>query len=269
MARGGNTKRNLPPEKISELIRGNKDALQAQAAIGGNGKAAKSEVTMPPGMLDFDPKTGDFLPAPNATKEQIEAAKALRDQIQNGLTNIQPNNTTPLPTNPSPNSPFSQEDMDILKQLQKDEAAEKAFKDYLQAKMDKSAFETEQAAEKAKQEAWERYIRGQQSAHAAATSASNPANSAKAKKDPKSQEPKGEEKKEAAAEKPWWQSGGSGPRFMFGGRGAGGEATMGGGAVEARAEAASEGQKALLAKKQARKAASVAQPTPPPVPPSK
>jgi hypothetical protein len=264
MARGGNTKRNLPPEKISELIRGNKDALQAQAAIGGNGKAAKSEMTMPPGMLDFDPKTGDFLPAPNATKEQIEAAKALRDQIQNGLTKAQPNNTTPLPT---PTTPATQGD--IRAELAASEAAEKAFKDYLQAKMDKSAFETEQAAEKAKQEAWERFVRGQQSAHAAATSASNPANSAKAKKDPKSQEPKGEEKKEAAAEKPWWQSGGSGPRFMFGGRGAGGEATMGGGAVEARAEAAAEGQKALLAKKQARKAASVAQPTPPPVSPSK
>lgn len=36
MARGNSTRRNLAPEDISNLIRGNKDALQSQASKGGN-----------------------------------------------------------------------------------------------------------------------------------------------------------------------------------------------------------------------------------------
>jgi hypothetical protein len=288
MARGRGAGRNaLSEAKVGELIRGNQEALQKQAAVGGNAPKALSPEAqlraerrakgldentgeaLPPGIIAFDSKTGSFLPGPGATKEQVAAAQALIDQMRNGLTKAQPNNTTPLPTSPSPNSPFSQEDMDTLKQLQQDEASEKAFKEYLQSKMDRSAFETEMAAEKAKQEAFERFVRGQQSAAGAAKSASNPANSAKAKQNPQSTEPKGEEAKQAKEETPWWKSSGGGPRFLFGGAGAGGEATMGGGAVEARAAAGREGASELLKKQRARVAAKGSATPPPSAPPAK
>ena len=224
MARGRGTSRNIAPERISELIRGNKDALQAQAAIGGNaGKTAQSE----------------------ATKQ--------------AMTQAQPNNTQPLTA------------AEAQAEIAASEAAEKAFKDYLQSKQDKAQFESEEAAEKARQEAFERFIRGKQSAAGAANSASTPENAKKGKKDPKSTEPKGEEAEEAKAEKPWWMSSGSGPRFLFGGQGAGGEVQMSGGAIEARAEASAEGARELLKRRQARKAGGGATPPPsaPPTPPTK
>lgn len=261
MARGRGAGRNALSEgKIGELIRGNTEALQKQAALGGNAPKATAEAPstqapMPPGMLDFDPKTGDFLPAPDATKEQIEAAKALRDQITNGLTKVQPNNTEAL------------ESAEARAEIAANEAAEKAFKDYLEAKQDRAQFESEEAAEKARQEAFERFVKGRQSAAGAANSAKNPANAKKGKKDPKSTEPKDDDN-EAKQERPWWMSSGGGPRFIMGGSGGVGYERVGGG-NEASEAAAKAGAAELLKRKQMRKGAGSASRSAPPPPPSK
>jgi len=262
MARGrGAGRAALSEAKIGELIRGNKEALQAQAAIGGNAPKANKEAELPPGMLDFDPKTGDFLPAPDATKEQVAAAKAYRDQVQNKLTAIAPDNTATLATS----SDLAQDELDALaKEFAKSQEAEEAFKEYLEGLQTKAEFESEDAAEQARQEAWERYVRGQQSAAGAAKSASNPKNAKQAKSNPTASEPEGEEAKQAAAEKPWWQSSGSGPRFLFGGQGAGGDVQMSVGGIAERGEAAKASQKELLKRKQARAGGASAPPAPPP-----
>ncbi len=291
MARGRGAGRNALSEgKIGELIRGNTEALKKQASIGGNVKPSDEKSQLPPGMLAFDLKYGGtFLPAPGATKEQVAFAQKLIDDYNKGLKQANAPapapapapTTTPTPatpTNPTttalqnaqPNNttPFSQEDMDLLKELQKDEAAKQAFKDWLQSRMDKSAFNSEQAMEKAKQDAWERYVRGLQSAAGAAKSAKNPANAKKAQKDPKSTEPKEEkEVQQAAQERPWWMSSGGGPRFIFGGNTQGSDVNPGGASEIAAKEFRSDlGAKALLKKRQARLAGGATPPTPPPPP---
>lgn len=45
MARGNSTRRNLAPEDISKLIRGDKEALDKQAATGGNKPKAEAPKT--------------------------------------------------------------------------------------------------------------------------------------------------------------------------------------------------------------------------------
>ena len=262
MARGRGAGRNaLSEAKIGDLIRGNKDALQAQASIGGN--VTRTEANkLPPGMLAFDLKAGDFLPAPNATKEQQAYARKLIDDHQKALTVAIPDNTATLATSPD----LAKDELDELaKQFAKSQEAEDAFKEYLEGLQTKAEFESEEAADQARQESWERYIRGKQSAYAAGQSAKNPANAAKAKANPKDAEPKTEgEAEQAQQEKPWWQSSGSGPRFLFGGQGAGGDVQRSVGGL-ASAEASSQaGQAELLKRKQARAGAKAPPPPPPP-----
>jgi hypothetical protein len=295
MARGRGAGRNaLSEAKVGELIRGNQEALQKQASVGGNVKTSTDENVGPMRLqrkLGISPSHAQRImdELKKIGKTDLESAKKLLEQTRQtptptasaptpattpaptpapattpatpaattqGLQKTQPNNTQPLTA------------LEAQAEIAANTAAERAFKDYLQTKMDRAAFDSDQAAEKAKQEAFERFVRGKQSAAGAAASAANPAASAKAKKNPKSTEPKGEEKEKAAAERPWWQSSGSGPRFLFGGGGAGGEAFMGGGAVEAREAAGQAGALALLRKKQAR-AGGGATPPPSPPPPAK
>ena len=268
MARGrGAGRAALSEAKIGELIRGNKEALQAQAAIGGNAPKAGEKVdptsgdVLPPGMLAFDIKNDTFLPDIGATKEQVAYAQKLIDDTKKNLQAIAPNNTAPLATSPD----LAQDELDALaKEFAKSQEAEEAFKEYLEGLQTKAEFESEDAAEQARQEAWERYVRGQQSAAGAAKSASNPKNAKQAKSNPTASEPEGEEAKQAAAEKPWWQSSGSGPRFLFGGQGAGGDVQMSVGGIAERGEAAKASQKELLKRKQARAGgATPTTPTPP------
>lgn len=269
MARGGNTKRNLAPERISQLIRGEQAALQAQAAIGGNKpvfdayRFAKMmrelgiSSNQANSIIDEMKKAGG--------KMYLEAARGLLDETKSpemskaarteatveAMQTAQANNTQPLTS------------AEAQAEIAASEAAEKAFKDYLEAKQDRAQFESDEAAAKARQEAFERFVRGQQSANAAAKSASTPAESKKAKKNPKASEPKGEEKKEAEQERPWWMSGGSGPRFIFGHGGF----VMGSGIGKDNTAASAAGAAALLAKKEARKKKATGGGSPPPAAP--
>lgn len=255
--------------KIGELIRGNKDALQAQASIGGNAPRAEAN-QLPPGMLSFDPKTGDFLPNFNATKAEIANAQALQDQIQKATaTAPTPATSTQALQKAQPNNTEAMEAVEARAEIEANQAAEKAFSDYLEAKQDRTQFESEEAAAKARQESFERFVRGQQSAAGAANASKNPANAKKAKSDPKSTEPEGEAKKEAQAEKPWWQSSGGGPRFLFGGQGAGGDVQRSVGGLATAEAAAQAGQAELLKRKQARASSKGGATPPPTAPPSK
>jgi hypothetical protein len=248
---------------ITKLIRGDKEALAKQAEKGGNIKPTAGS-QLPPGMLSFDIKSGDFLPAPDATKEQQAYARKLIDDHQKALTAAIPDNTATLATSPD----LAKDELDALAaEFAKSQEAEDAFKEYLEGLQTKAEFESEEAADQARQESWERYIRGKQSAYAAGQSAKNPANAAKAKANPKDAEPKTEgEAEQAQQEKPWWQSSGSGPRFMFGGQGAGGDVQRSVGGIAASGEAAIESQRELLKRKQARAGAKA---PPPPTPPAK
>lgn len=273
MARGrGAGRAALSEAKIGELIRGNKEALQAQAAIGGNAPRTGENIdpisgeVLPPGMLAFSAKFGTYLPAEGATKEQLAYADKLIADAKKTLQSIAPDNTATLATSPD----LAQAELDALaKEFAKSQEAEDAFKEYLEGLQTKAEFESEEAAEQARQEAWVRYVRGQQSAAGAAKSASNPKNAQQAKSNPKASEPEGEEAKQAAAEKPWWMSSGSGPRFLFGGQGAGGDVQMSAGGIAERGEAAKASQKELLKRKQARALGGGATPTTPTPPPTK
>lgn len=265
MARGrGAGRAALSEGDITKLIRGDKDALAKQAEKGGNIKPT-AESKLPPGMLAFSVEYGGtFLPAPDATKEQVAYAQKLIDDHNKTLTAAVPDNTATLATSPD----LAKDELDELaKQFAKSQEAEDAFKEYLEGLQTKAEFESEEAAEQARQEAWERYIRGKQSAYAAAQSSKNPTNASKAKSNPKATEPKTEEEAEQAKqEKPWWMSSGGGPRFMFGGQGAGGDVQRSVGGIEAGGEAALASQRELLKRKQARAGAKA---PPPPTPPAK
>jgi len=206
MARGNSTRRNLAPEDISKLIRGDKTALQANAAKGGNAPAAQPNPTAP-------------------------AATTPTPVPQN------PNVPTTIP--------LTQAEVDAIKaEFAADEAKEVAFKKYFQNLQDKAEFDSEQAAEAAREAAFKAYVEGQRSLAEAAALAS-PKNAQKAGLANANKEEKGKKKeksgKEKAGEKPWYLRSGRGPGSILFGRGKSGNineiSTVGGGAEEFAVEA--------------------------------
>jgi hypothetical protein len=267
MARGRASGRAaLSEAKVGELIRGNQEALQKQAAVGGNAPQALNDSALMRKLgISFNHAQRLMDEMKKAGVTDLEGAKKLVEQTRQATTTpastpaTAPNPATPEATTQAlqqaqPNNTQALTALEAQAEIEANTAAEKAFKDYLQTKMDRAAFDSEEAAEKAKQEAFERFVKGKQSAAGAAASVTNPAASASAGKNPRSTEPKGKKKEEAAAERPWWQSSGSGPRFLFGGGGAGVSVEQGAGAVESREAQGRAGALALLRKKQARKA---------------
>lgn len=200
MARGNSTRRNLAPEDISKLIRGDKTALQANAAKGGNAPAAQ--------------------PNPSAP-----AATAPTPVPQN------PN----VPTT----QPLTQAEVDAMKaEIAADAAKEAAIKQYFQNLQDKAEFDSEQAAEAAREAAFKSWVEGQRSLAEAAAIAS-PKNAQKAGLAQANKEEKGKKKKkegkEKEGEKPWYLRSGRGPGSIIFGGGRGGninELNLAGGSQE-------------------------------------
>ena len=163
MARGNSTRRNLAPEDISKLIRGDKTALQGQASKGGN--AAPVQPTAP-------------------------------------ATPAAPTPATPVAPNPA--VPTTQaftpaEVAELQAQLAADSAKEQQLKDYFQNLQQKGEFDSEQAAEAAREAAFKSFIEGKRSMAEAAAIAS-PKNAKKNAKKGKGEE--GEEGK-GKKETPW------------------------------------------------------------------
>ena len=206
MARGNSTRRNLAPEDISKLIRGDKTALQGQAAKGGNAPA-----TAP-------------TPAPAAQPTPAPA----------------PAQNPAVPTT----QPLSQAEVDELRnQLAADAAKEQQVKDYFKNLQLKNEFESEQAAEAAREAAFKAWATGQQSLAQAAAMASpknaQKAGLANANKEEKASKKKGAGK-EAKGPTPWYLRSGRGPGSIIFGRGSSGninEMNVGGGADEVVSEA--------------------------------
>ena len=217
MARGNSTRRNLAPEDISKLIRGDKTALQGQASKGGN--AAPVQPTAPATPA-----------APAATAP------------------------TPVPQNPNvpTTQPLTQAEVDAMKaEIAADEAKEAAIKQYFQNLQDKAEFDSEQAAEAAREAAFKSWVEGQRSLAEAAAIAS-PKNAQKAGLAQANKEEKGKKKekggKKQAGEKPWYLRSGRGPGSILFGRGKSGninEISSGG---EAQAEFAVEALNSLRKK---------------------
>ena len=179
MARGNSTRRNLAPEDISKLIRGDKTALQGQASKGGN--AAPVQPTAP-------------------------------------ATPAAPTPATPVAPNPA--VPTTQaftpaEVAELQAQLAADSAKEQQLKDYFQNLQQKGEFDSEQAAEAAREAAFKSFIEGKRSMAEAAAIAS-PKNAKKNAKKGKGEE--GEEGK-GKKETPWYLRSGRGFAGLFFGRG--------------------------------------------------
>jgi hypothetical protein len=120
-------------------------------------------------MLSFDIKSGDFLPDYNATKEQVAYAQKLIDDYKkaNAQATPTPATSTQALQQAQPNNTEAMQSLEARAEIEANQAAEKAFYEYLQNKQDRTLFESEEAAAKARQESFERFVRGQQSARSA------------------------------------------------------------------------------------------------------
>ena len=212
MARGNSTRRNLAPEDISKLIRGDKTALQGQASKGGN--AAPVQPTAPAAPTPATPV------APNPAVPTTQAF-------------------TPA------------EVAELQAQMAADSAKEQQLKDYFQNLQQKGEFDSEQAAEAAREAAFKSWVEGKRSLAEAAALAS-PKSAQKAGLANANKEEKGKKKekgsKKQAGERPWYLRSGRGPGSILLGRGRSGninEISSGG---EGQAEFAVEALNSLRKK---------------------
>jgi hypothetical protein len=209
VARGNSTRRNLAESEISKLIRGDKDALQAQASKGGN--TAPVQPTAP-------------APTPAATAPATPVA--------------------PNPAVPTTQAFTPAEVAELQAQMAADTAKEQQLKDYFQNLQQKGEFDSEQAAEAAREAAFKSWVEGKRSLAEAAAIAS-PKSAQKAGLANANKEEKGKKKeaggKKQAGGQPWYLRSGRGPGSIIFGRGRSGNineiSTSGGGAEDFAADA--------------------------------
>jgi hypothetical protein len=209
MARGNSTRRNLAESEISKLIRGDKDALQAQANKGGNTAPAQPTAQAP-------------TPTPAPTPAPTPVA--------------------PNPAQPTTQALSPQEVAELQAQMAADAAKEQAMKDYFKNLQQKGEFDSEQAAEAAREAAFKAWVEGQRSlaeaaamaAPKSAAKAAQKAGLANANAEEKAGKKKKGEGKQGGGKQPWYLRSGRGPAGIIfgGGRGNIDELNLPGGAQQ-------------------------------------